>query len=107
MLGIDMPMLDEAPGLLWAATGVVLVHETTLVVHEAVQVAAGTGQTLTEIVGAHLEYLAANCIAGAEDLAEREDQPLLAVQTEQHADRAAVFGFLDQERQRHGHASRI
>src|ERR1700719_4246944 len=106
MVGIDMPMLDETPGLLWAATGVVLVHETTLVVHEAVQVATGTGQTLTEVVGVHLQYLAANCIAGAEDLAEREDQPLPALQTEQHADRAAVFGFLDQERQLNRHAFR-
>src|SRR5436190_17653176 len=35
MVGIDMPLLDEASGLLRAATGVVLVHQTALVVHEA------------------------------------------------------------------------
>ena len=98
MVRINMPLLDEAAGLSWAATGVVLVHQTTLVVHEAVQVAAGTGQALTEVVGAHFQDLAANGIAGAQDFAEREDEALLAVQAEQHTHRAAVLGFLDQKR---------
>ena len=99
MVGIDVAVLDEAPGLLRAAAGIALVHQAALVVHEAVQVAAGAGQALTEVVGGHLQHLAADRVAGAEDLAEREDQPLLAVQTEQHAHRAAVLGFLDQKRQ--------
>src|SRR5262249_1066128 len=40
MIGIDVPRLDESPGLLWTAAGVVLIHQPTLVVHEAVKVAA-------------------------------------------------------------------
>src|SRR5258707_13829087 len=56
---IDMPMLDEAPSLLRAATGIVLVYQTALVVHEVVQVAAGAGQALTEVVGGHLQDFAA------------------------------------------------
>ena len=100
MVRIDVAVLDEAPGLLWAAAGIVLVHQATLVVHEAVQVAAGAGQALAEVVGGHLQDLAADRIAGAQDLAEREDQPLLAIQAKQHSHRAAVLGFLDQERQR-------
>ena len=89
MMGIDMALLDEAPGLLRAAAGVVLVDQATLVVHEAVKVAACACQALTEVVGGHLQNVAANRIARAEDFTEREDQPLLAVQTEQHAHRAA------------------
>src|SRR2546430_16252766 len=94
---IDMPLLDEAPGLLRAATRVVLVHQTALVVHEAVKVAAGAGQALTEVVGGHLQDFAANSIAGTEDRAEREDQPLLAIQTKQQSHRAAGFGFFEHE----------
>src|SRR5438132_5932920 len=86
---IDMPLLDEAPGLLRAATRIVLVHQTALVVHEAVKVTAGAGQALAEVVGAHLQDLSADRVAGAEDRAKREDQPLFAVQTEQHPHRAA------------------
>src|SRR5438552_691704 len=89
VVGIDMAVFDEPPGLLWAAAGVVPVHETALAVHEAVQVAAGAGQALAEVVGSHLQHLAADGVAGTEDLAEREDQPLLAVQAEEHPHRAA------------------
>jgi hypothetical protein len=49
IVGIDMPLFDEAPGLLVAAAGIVLVHQAALVVHEAVQIAAGTSQALPEI----------------------------------------------------------
>ena len=102
MVGIDMACLDESARLLRAATGIVRVHQSALVVHEAVEVAAGAGQTLTKVVGSHLQDLAADSIAGAKNLAEREDQPLLAVETEQHTHRAAVLGFFDQERQSTG-----
>src|ERR1700726_4910541 len=44
--GIDVPLLDEAAGLLWATAGIVLVHQAALVVHEVVQVAAGASQAL-------------------------------------------------------------
>src|SRR6267142_2401608 len=71
VMRIDMPRFDEAPGLLRAATGVVLVHQAALVVHEAVKVAAGAGQGLAEVVGGHLQDLGTNCVAGTEDRAER------------------------------------
>ena len=61
-----MPRFDETPSLLRAATGVLLVYQTALVVHEAVKVAAGAGQALTEVVGGRLQNLAANRIAGSE-----------------------------------------
>ena len=89
--GSTWPVLDESASLFWATTGIALVHEPALVVHEAVQVPARAGQTLTEVVGSHLQDLAADGIAGAENLAEREDQSLLAVQTQQHSHRAAVL----------------
>src|SRR4029077_4196604 len=78
--GIDVPLLDEAAGLLRATAGIVLVHQATLIVHEVVQVAAGASQALPKIVGGHLQHIGTDCVAGAEDRAEREDQPLLAVQ---------------------------
>src|SRR5262245_17987149 len=77
LMGIDMARFDEAACLLWAATGVVRVHKPALVIHEIVKVATHTGQTLAEIVGGHFEHVAANAVAGAEDLAKSEDKPLL------------------------------
>ena len=101
---IDMAMLDKATSLLWAAAGIARVHEAALVVHETVQVAAGTRQALAEVVGRHLQDLAADGIAGPQDLPEREDQSLLAIEAQQHSHGAAILGFLDQNRQRHGYA---
>src|SRR5712671_1878486 len=92
MLWIDMAVLDETFGFLGAAAGVGLVHQAALVVHEAMQVAACAGQALTKVVGGHLQNLAAHRVTHTEDRAEREDQPLLAVQAEQHASRATEFG---------------
>src|SRR5262249_26521256 len=88
MVGIDVTVLDEATSLLRAATGIVRVYQTTLVVHEVVEVTAGTAQALAEVLGTHLQYLAADRIADAENLAERKDEPLLPVQAEQHPHRA-------------------
>src|SRR5262245_34528587 len=102
-----MAGFDESAGLLGAAAGVVLVHQTALAVHEAVQIPAGACQALAEVAGAHLQHLAADRVAGAEDRAEGKDQSLLAVQAEQHAHRAAVLGLLDQQRQCHRHGFRI
>src|SRR4029077_20217088 len=45
-MGVDVPPLYEAPGLLCAAARVVLIDQTTLVVHKAVEVAAGAGPAL-------------------------------------------------------------
>jgi len=39
MLRIDMAQLDEAPGFLGAAAGVILIDQATLIVHEAIKVA--------------------------------------------------------------------
>src|SRR5581483_6568514 len=71
---VDMAMLDEAASLLRATAGVGLVHQAALIVHEAVQIAAGTGQGLAEVFGGHLQDLSADGIAGSQDFAEREDQ---------------------------------
>ena len=60
MVGIDVTVLDEATGLLWAATGIGRVHQATLVVHEVVEVTASTAQALAEVLGTHLQYLAAD-----------------------------------------------
>src|SRR5206468_1020660 len=46
-------------------------------------------------------------IAGPKDFSQREDEPLLAVQTEQHTHRAGILGFLDQDRQRDRDVFRI
>ena len=107
MIGIDMPRLDEALGLLRAAAGVVRVDQAALAVHELVEVATGAGEALPEVVGGHLQDFAADRIAGSEDFAEREDQPLLAVEAEQHPGGAGDFGFFDQERHIDRHALRI
>ena len=61
--GIDVPLLDEAAGLLRATAGIVLVHQAALVVHEVVQVAAGAGQALAEVVGGHFQHLGPDCVA--------------------------------------------
>src|SRR6185369_14679012 len=74
---IDMAMLDKTASLFGATAGIARVHEAALVVHEAVQVAAGPGEALAEIVGSHLQDLATDRIAGSQDLAERKDQTLL------------------------------
>jgi hypothetical protein len=73
------------------------------VIHETVQIPAGAGQTLAEVVGGHFQDVGPDRVAGAEDRAEREDQPLLAVQAEQHPHRAAIFGFFHQKRHLNGH----
>src|SRR5438874_2239776 len=63
MMGIDVARLNEALGLLRTPAAVVLVHQAALTIHEAVQVAAGARKTLTEVVGSHLQNLAANRVA--------------------------------------------
>jgi hypothetical protein len=104
IVGIDMPCRDEAPRLIGATTWVVGVHQAALVVHEAVEVSASPAQALSKIVWCHLQHFAGNCVAGAQDRAERKDQSLLTVETQQHSHRAAVLGFLDKHGQLHGHA---
>ncbi len=50
---INMAMFDKATCLLGAAAGIACVDEAALVVHETVQVAAGTCQALAEVVGGY------------------------------------------------------
>ena len=94
---VNVSLFDEAARFLGAPARIALVHEAALVVHEAVQVSAGASQALTEVRGGHFQDLGADGVSGAENLAEREDQPLLAIQAKQHAHRAAVLGFFDQD----------
>jgi hypothetical protein len=84
VMWIDVTGIDEALGFLGTTAGIVRVHQTALVVHELVEVAAGTREALPEIVGRHLQDFATDGVACSEDFSEREDQSLLAVQTEQH-----------------------
>ena len=74
-----MPILDEAARLLRASTGIALVHEPALVVHETVKIPTGAGQTLTEILGGHFQDFATNGIGGTEDFAKRKNQSLFAI----------------------------
>ena len=41
MVGIDVAVVDEATGLLWAATGIGRVYQSTLIVHEVVEITNG------------------------------------------------------------------
>ena len=51
VMRIDVAGIDEALGFLGTTAGIVRVHQTALVVHELVEVPAGTGEALPEIVG--------------------------------------------------------
>ena len=84
MMRIDVTGVDETPSFLGATAGIVRVHQSALAVHELVEIAAGTREALPEVVGRHLQDFATNGVARSEDFSEREDQALLAVQTEQH-----------------------
>ena len=84
VMRIDVTGVDEALGFLRATTGIVRVHQSALAVHELVEIAAGARQALSEVVGRHLQDFATNGVARSKDFPEREDQALLAVQTEQH-----------------------
>src|SRR4029077_6244486 len=95
VMRIDVTSIDEALGFLGTTAGIVRVHQTALVVHELVEVAAGTREALPEIVGRDLQNFAADGVACTEDLSEREDQSLLAVQAEQHPGCACDFGLFD------------
>jgi len=85
LMRIDVTSIDEAVSFLGATAGIVRVHQSALAVHELVEIAAGTREALPEVVGRHLQDFATNGVARSEDFPEREDQSLLAVQTEQHS----------------------
>jgi hypothetical protein len=84
LMRIDVTGVDETLRFLGATAGIVRVHQSALAVHELVEIAAGTREALPEVVGRHLQDFATNGVARSEDFPEREDQALLAVQTEQH-----------------------
>lgn len=107
MTGIDVPRDDEALCLFWTAAGVVCVHQAALALHELVEVAAGAGKALTEIVRRHLQDFTPNGIAGPEDLAQRKDQALFAVQAKKHPGRARYFGLFHQQRHLDRNALRV
>ena len=84
LMRIDVTGVDEALSFLGATAGIVRVHQSALAVHELVEIAAGTREALPEVVGRHLQDFTTNGVARSKDFPEREDQSLLAVQTEQH-----------------------
>ncbi len=59
------------------------------------------------VLRSHLQHLAATGVARSKDFAQREDQPLPAIETQQHTHRAADFRFLNQKRHIDGHGFRI
>jgi hypothetical protein len=105
--GIDVSGFDEASGLLGTAAGVALIYQSTLVIHEVVKIAAGTGETLAEVIGGYLQNLGADRVADTEDRTECEDQPLLAVQAKQHACSATILCLFQQQRHFNRDAVRI
>ena len=84
VMRIDVTGVDETLSFLGATAAIVRVHQATLTVHELVEIAAGAREALPEVVGRHLQDFATDGVARSEDFPEREDQSLLAVQTEQH-----------------------
>jgi len=58
-----------------------------------VQVPAGAGQSLTEVLAADLQQLGRDGVGHPEDLAEDVGQALLTIETEQHTGHAANHGF--------------
>src|ERR1700736_4079941 len=85
IVGIDVARLYEATGLLSAAAGVRLVHQSALVVHEVAQVPARTGQALPKVVGSDLQHLSGNGVTYIEDGTEDEGQALLTVEAKKHS----------------------
>src|SRR6266540_83509 len=106
-LGIDDAVADEGAGLAGAATRVARVHEAAVSPHEVSELSAGASEPLPEVVRAQLEHLGGHRVADLEKLAEHEDQMLLAVQAQEHAQHAAQPGLLDDEPLVGGHGVEI
>src|SRR5258708_24904824 len=70
VMRIDVAGVDEALGFLWTTAGIVRVHQTALLVHELVEVPAGTGGVLPSIVGCTLQGFATNGVADTAGFAE-------------------------------------
>src|SRR6266481_9860812 len=85
ILGIDVACLYEATGLLGTPTGVRVVYQSALVVHEVAKVSARTGQALAKVVGSDLQELSGNGVAYSEDGTEDKGQALLAVKAKKHS----------------------
>ncbi|HTN02828.1 MAG TPA: hypothetical protein VL132_13170, partial [Planctomycetaceae bacterium] len=107
MVGIDMTILNEALRFPGTAAGVARVDQAALVVHEAIEITPGAGQTLPEVVGGDFENFTAHCVADSENFAQREDESLLTIEAQQHAGRAGDLGFFNEQRDIHGHAPGI
>ena len=76
-----MASINEATGLLGTATRVRPVHESALVVHEAVEVPPGAREALAEVVAADLQELRGAAVAYSEDLAEDVGDALRTIET--------------------------
>ncbi len=107
VVGVDVSRRDESARLPGTTAGIGGVYEPALVLHEVPQVAAGSSESLPEVVPTQLQQLCADGVADAENAAEDEDQPLPPVQTQQHARRAADSRLLDEEPYIGGHRPRV
>src|SRR5258708_28883784 len=70
VMRIDVAGVDEALGFLWTTAGIVRVHQAALVVHELVEVPAGTGEAFPGIVGRHLPGFRSDGVADTAGFAE-------------------------------------
>src|SRR3984957_16281891 len=85
ILGINVACLYEATRLLGTPAGVLLVHQSALVVHEVAQVSPRTGQALSKVVRRDLPHPSGNGVPYLEDGSEDKGQALLTVEAKKHS----------------------
>jgi hypothetical protein len=101
VMRIEVAGLDETLRLLGASTRVVPVNQTAFVLHEIVQVPSGACESLSERLGTDFKQFCTDSVRHAEDVSKGINEPLLAIEAQQHAGCAADSRFLnDQSRPR-------
>src|SRR5262245_15055000 len=81
--------------------------QSTLLVHEAMEILPCPRELLAEVVAADLQELGADAVRDVEDVSEDVNEPLLAIQTQQHARGAADARFVDEKLHIGGNRARI
>ena len=97
MLRIEIAQLDESLRLFRAAARIGVIHQSALALHEVAQVSPRASQLLTEVVAGNVEQLGSDAVGDPEDLTEHVNEPLLAIEAEQHGGCAADLRFFDQQ----------
>src|SRR4029453_10633033 len=107
ILRIDVAGLHECPRFLRTAAWIRLVDQSTLLVHEVMEIPPCPRELLPEVVAAHLQQLGPDAVRDVEDVAQDVNEPLLAIQTQQHARGAANGGFVDEKLHICGNRARV